>query len=255
MREAIRRRLGADTASRGVSTWRLLVPVICLLAGFGFATSHRDARGTELRSPVTANLRDLVRAAEEQVKDADATVAALQAQISAATREAGQVDAAVAAAQAKVNPLLAPGGQTPVRGRGIVVILNDASSAPAGVEVDPNQLVVHQSDLQAVVNALWAGGAEAMTIAGQRVIATSAVRCVGNTLLLNGEVYSPPFRVAAIGPYQAMQDRLEKSPGVALFKEAAGYYGLGYTVESQDRLDLPAFRGPIGLSYAKAVPQ
>ncbi|MEP7178174.1 MAG: DUF881 domain-containing protein [Pseudonocardiales bacterium] len=255
MREAIRRRLGADTASRGVSTWRLLVPVICLLAGFGFATSHQYARGTELRSPVTANLRDLVRAAEEQVKDADATVAALQAQISAATREAGQVDAAVAAAQAKVNPLLAPGGQTPVRGRGIVVILNDASSAPAGVEVDPNQLVVHQSDLQAVVNALWAGGAEAMTIAGQRVIATSAVRCVGNTLLLNGEVYSPPFRVAAIGPYQAMQDRLEKSPGVALFKEAAGYYGLGYTVESQDRLDLPAFRGPIGLSYAKAVPQ
>jgi uncharacterized protein YlxW (UPF0749 family) len=253
--DAIRQRLSALRVPRGVSTWRLLVPIICLLAGFGFATSHRDARGTELRSPVTANLQDLVHAAEGQVKDADATLAALQAQVSAATRDAGQVDSAVAAAQAKVTPLLAPGGQTAVRGPGIVVILNDASSAPAGVEVDPNQLVVHQSDLQAVVNALWTGGAEAMTIAGQRVIATSAVRCVGNTLLLNGDVYSPPFRVAAIGPYQAMQGRLDKSPGVKLFKEAAGYYGLGYTVESQDRLDLPAFRGPIGLTYAKAVPK
>lgn len=233
----------------------MLVPVICLIAGFGFATSHRDARGTELRSPVTANLRDLVRAAEAQVKDADATLAGLQAQVSAATRQAGQVDADVAAAQAKVTPMLAAGGQTAVRGPGIVVTLNDAASVPSGVDVDPNQLVVHQSDLQAVVNALWAGGAEAMTIAGQRVIATSAVRCVGNTLLLNGEVYSPPFRVAAIGPYEAMQSRLDKSPGVALFKEAAGYYGLGYTVEPQHRLNLPAFSRPIGLTYAKAVPK
>ena len=91
---------------------------------------------------------------------------------------------------------------------------------------------MHQSDLQAVVNALWAGGARAMSIAGQRVIATSAVRCVGNTLLLNGRVYSPPFRTEAIGPSVTMQAQLARSPGVALFEEAAGYYGLGYTVET-----------------------
>lgn len=235
------------------SPWRVLVPVVCLLAGIGFAASHRDARGTELRSPVTANLADLVRVAEAKVKDADAILAGLQAQVSAATRDAGRGNSAVAAAQAKVSPVLAPGGLTAVRGPGIEVILNDASSVPAGSDVDPNQLVVHQSDLQAVVNSLWAGGAEAMTIAGQRVIATSAVRCVGNTLLLNGEVYSPPFRVDAIGPYQAMQRALDRSPGVALFKQAAGYYGLGYTVESQNRLSLPAFHGSIGLTYAKAV--
>ncbi len=92
----------------------------------------------------------------------------------------------------------------------------DPSSANAAIAagVDPNQLVVHQSDLQAVVNALWAGGAEAMSIAGQRVVATSAVRCVGNTLLLNGEVFSPPFRVEAIGPAKAMTAALGQSKGV-----------------------------------------
>jgi uncharacterized protein YlxW (UPF0749 family) len=134
-------------------------------------------------------------------------------------------------------------------------VLNDAPSsggtAPNGATLD--ELVVHQQDVQAVVNALWAGGAEAMTIAGQRVIATSAVRCVGNTLLLNGQVYSPPFRVAAIGPYASMQERLEQSPGVKLFTQAAGYYGLGYTVVQQDELSLPAYTAPVGLSYAKAV--
>ena len=253
MRIANPRRLAALLAPRSRSAWPTLVPIVCLVAGIGFAASHRDARGTELRSPVTANLADLVRAAEAEVRDADRTLARLQAQISASTHDAGQSNVAVAAAQATLRPVLAPGGLTPVRGPGIVVVLNDASAVPVGSNADLNQLVVHQSDLQAVVNSLWAGGAEAMTIAGQRVIATSAVRCVGNTLLLNGEVYSPPFRVAAIGPYQTMKGTLDKSPGVALYKEAAAYYGLGYTVESHSGLDLPAYRGSIGLAYAKVV--
>ncbi|MCU1656380.1 MAG: uncharacterized protein JWO57_1036 [Pseudonocardiales bacterium] len=238
---------------RNRSTWRVLVPVVCLLAGFGFATSARDARGTDLRPPATANLTDLVRAAEADVQSSDRTLAALQAQVSAATNDAGKGNSAVADAQAKVRPLAVPGGLTAVRGPGIVVVLNDAQDQSANPGVDPNQLVVHQSDLQAVVNALWSGGAEAMMIAGQRVIATSAVRCVGNTLLLNGDVYSPPFRVAAIGPYQTMQSALDLSPGVKLFKEAARFYGLGYTVGSQQKLDLPAYTRPVGLAYAKAT--
>ena len=131
-----------------------------------------------------------------------------------------------------------------------LLVLDDAKQSIDGV--DPNQLVVHQSDMQAAVNALWAGGATAMSIAGQRVIATSAVRCVGNTLLLNGDVYSPPFRIQAIGPYQAMQNALDASPGVHLFQQAASYYGLGYTTESQDDLRLPAYRGSISLEYARA---
>jgi uncharacterized protein YlxW (UPF0749 family) len=253
VRAIIAQRLSTLLVPRRGSAWRVLVPVVCLVAGIGFAASHRDARGTELRSPLTADLADLVRAAEAKVKTGDLTLAGLQAQVSAATRAAGRGNSAVAAAQAKVTPVLMPGGLTAVRGPGVEVVLNDASAVPAGTDVDPNQLVVHQSDLQAVVNSLWAGGAEAMTIAGQRVIATSAVRCVGNTLLLNGEVYSPPFRVEAIGPYPAMQKSLDNSPGVALFKQAAGYYGLGYTVDSRTSLDLPAFQGSIGLSYAKAA--
>jgi uncharacterized protein YlxW (UPF0749 family) len=75
---------------------------------------------------------------------------------------------------------------------------------------------------------------------------------VGNTLLLNGEVYSPPFRVAAIGPSATMLKKLESSPGVKLFREAAGYYGLGYTVDVQGDIQVPAYRGPVALSYAHA---
>lgn len=238
---------GSSTATR---RWQVLVPVICLVAGVGFAASARDSAGTDLRAPGITNLADTVRTAEQRVHSADAQVRQLQAAVNRAAKQAGTDDSAVAQTQAAVTPELAPGGLTAVHGPGAEVILDDAPGQPEGNTVDPNQLVVHQSDLQAVVNALWAGGAEAMTIAGQRVIATSAVRCVGNTLLLNGEVFSPPFRVAAIGPSARMLEQLKLSPGVKDFREAAGYYGLGYTVDVQDRIDVPAYSGSIILSYA-----
>ncbi|MGN6605854.1 MAG: DUF881 domain-containing protein [Jatrophihabitans sp.] len=245
---AVRTRLQHEL--RGLRSWRALVPVICLVAGFGFATSAHDSRGTDLRAPGTANLQDLVRQAEARVRAADAQVSGLQQQVTAATGQAGRDDSAVAAAQRSVAPLRVPGGLSSMTGPGLAVVLDDAPSVPAGV--DPNQGVVHQSDLQAVVNALWAGGAEAMSINGQRIVATSAVQCVGPTLLLNGEVYSPPFRVAAIGPSRTMQMRLGQSPGVRLFQQAASYYGLGYTVETLERLTVPAYTGPLTLTHAKA---
>lgn len=240
---------GSHSSSRA---WRVFVPVVCLVAGLGFATSARESRGTDLRPAGNANLADLVRSAEREVKQADAQLLSLQAQVNAAAAQVGKGDSRVAAAEQQAKALEAPGGLTAVHGPGITVVLDDAPSSAATAGVDPNQLVVHQSDLQAVVNALWTGGAEAMTIAGQRIIATSAVRCVGNTLLLNGEVYSPPFRVSAIGPYQQMQDALGASPGVRLFRQAAGYYGLGYTTESESDLRLPAYRGTMSLAYARA---
>jgi uncharacterized protein YlxW (UPF0749 family) len=233
--------------------WQVLVPVACLIAGFVFATSAHDSRGTDLRTPGFANLSDLVAAAEQRVHTADAQVARLQAEVNAATRQAAQGDSAVAAAQAMVTPLLQPGGLSALHGPGTVVVLDDAPAADQPSGVDLNQLLVHQSDIRAVVNALWAGGAEAMSIMGQRVVATSSVRCVGPTLLINGEVFSPPYRIVAIGPADSMRSALDASPGVALFKQAAEYFGLGYTVESADDVQVPAYTGAVGLQYAKPV--
>lgn len=233
-----------------VRRWHALVPAVCLVAGLLFAISARESNGQELRAPVNTTLADTVRAAEERVHRLDRQFRGLQAEVNAMAKNAGRDDSAVARAQAGVAPQLRPAGLTAERGPGVEVVLDDAPGQPPGANVDPNQLVVHQSDLQAVVNALWAGGAEAMSVAGQRLIATSAVRCVGNTLLLNGEVFSPPFRVAAIGPSATMLKELSSSPGVRLFREAASYYGLGYTVSTQSTMEVPAYRGPVTLSYA-----
>lgn len=249
-REAARR---SRAAHRTGLLWRVLVPLACLVAGFVFATSAHDSGGTDLRPPGFANLSDLVAAAEQRVHAADAQVARLQAEVNAATQQAAHGDSAVAAAQAAVTPLLQPGGLSAMHGPGTGVVLDDAPAANQPSGVDLNQLLVHQSDIRAVVNALWAGGAEAMSIMGQRVVATSSVRCVGPTLLINGEVFSPPYRIVAIGPADSMRSALDASPGVALFKQAAGYFGLGYTVDSSDDEQVPAYTGALGLQYAKPV--
>jgi uncharacterized protein YlxW (UPF0749 family) len=240
----------ASVPRRTRSLWRVLVPVVCLIAGFGFAVSARTAHGTDLRAPGTANLVDLVGQAEAQVRAADARLLQLQTRVNERTAAAARSNAGVAAVQQAGARLRAPFGLTATAGPGLIVVLDDATSSAATAGVDQNQLLVHQSDLQAVVNALWAGRAEAMTVAGQRVVPTSAVRCVGPTLLLNGEVFSPPYRVEAIGPAGAMRKALSASRGVAEFVQAAEYFGLGYTVAADPHLQLPAYRGSLTLSYA-----
>ncbi len=104
-----------------------------------------------------------------------------------------------------------------------------------------------------MVNAMWSGGAEAMTIMGVRVISTSAVRCVGNTLLLGGRVYSPPFVVTAIGDPVRMRAALDQSPGVRAFQEAAADFGLEYTVKPEGDVTLPGYDGSTSLQYAEAT--
>ncbi|PFG41431.1 uncharacterized protein YlxW (UPF0749 family) [Isoptericola jiangsuensis] len=146
-------------------------------------------------------------------------------------------------------------GAWPVAGTGLTVALEDAPSSALDVEgVRPDDLVVHQQDLQHVINALWAGGAEAMTLQGQRVTSTSAFRCSGNILLLHGRVYSPPYVVEAIGDPDRLQASLDSSPGVGVYRQYVDWIGLGYDVRREDAIEMPAYTGGKELEHAE-VPE
>src|ERR671923_1950991 len=100
----------------------------------------------------------------------------------------------------------------PVSGPGLVVTLDDApEEALEDPSVNPNLLVVHQQDIQAFVNALWAAGADAVSLQGQRLISTTGIKCVGNTVVLEGVPYSPPYRIEAVGNVEALQASLAES--------------------------------------------
>src|SRR5699024_6692749 len=131
-------------------------------------------------------------------------------------------------------------GAVPVTGPGLRVALDDAPPQPVGSTIPADTLVVHQQDLEAVINALWAGGAEAMTLQGQRVLTPTAFRCVGNVLSLHGRVYSPPYVVEAIGDPAALAAALDASDAIATYREWVDAVGLGWDVSTQDNLDMPA---------------
>jgi uncharacterized protein YlxW (UPF0749 family) len=242
----------AVRATRRPRGWGLLVPVAFAVAGVLFATSAELSRGTDLRSAGSTSLPDLIRAEQRQVEASTARVEALRREVEALTAPVAAGDQRVASLSKQAAALAQEAGTEAVHGPGLKVRLDDAhlQSIPQGFTGD--DLVVHQQDVQAVVNALWSGGAEAMMLQDQRVISTSAVRCVGNTLILQGRVYSPPYIIAAIGDTSAMRTALDNSPDVTIYRQYVDALGLGYDVTSHANLTMPAYAGSLDLVHARA---
>jgi uncharacterized protein YlxW (UPF0749 family) len=239
----------ATTQSRPRPTpWELVVPVVMALAGALFATSFVTAHGTELRT-IGRDLPGLIADQNRDVAAKAEQVRQLQSEVDQLSTRAAPGDAQVKDLRDQATVLAPLVGTQAVRGPVITVSLDDAHRSAASLPkpYGPDDIVVHQQDVQGVVNALWAGGAEAMMIQDQRVIATSAVQCVGNTLLLQGRVYSPPYVIKAIGDTTALRAALDRDPQVRIYREWVDAVGLGYDVTTSDSGDFPAYTGTIDL--------
>jgi uncharacterized protein YlxW (UPF0749 family) len=245
----------AAPASRGrrVSAWSLGVAIVSVGAGFLLASGATASGGTDLRAERRTQLVDLISAREADVAARTDRITALDEQVAA---NSASTDADTPSSTGVDAALEAAAGLTPAEGPGVTVELDDAPRQAGDVlpeGVRPDDLVVHQQDVQAVVNALWASGATAMQIMDQRVISTSAVRCVGNTLILQGRVYSPPFRVTAIGDPQRLQDGLAGDPDVTAYRDWSDAVGLGYSEQAESLVRVNGYDGPVELAYAEGV--
>lgn len=233
-------------------TWRVLVPLVAAATGLLLAAAAVSA-GADPRAGTRTDLPELIRAQERQVSDRTAQVERLRRSVEERSRAAG---GRAGAAQGTADALARSVGLDPVTGEGLSVTLQDSRLDPADPSLppgtQPDDLVVHEQDLQGVVNALWAGGASAVAVMDQRLVATSAVRCAGNVLYLHGRTYAPPFRVRAVGEPDRLRAALEAEPAVRVFRDYVDRVGLGYRV-SEGALLLPGFRGPIGLTRARPL--
>jgi uncharacterized protein YlxW (UPF0749 family) len=236
------------------SAWRFGVPVVCLLAGLLLAATHGVSGGDEIRRSDAPRLVDLVREAQLSVDRLTAERDSLALGLDTHHGGSPGADAALAAITDKSARLAVDAGLDPMRGPGLVVTLNDAQRDAEGRfprDASPDDLVVHQQDIEAVLNALWSAGADGIQMQDQRIIGTSAPLCVGNTLLLNGRTYSPPYVVTAIGDPAAMQAALAASPLVTLYKQYVVRFGLGYTEEPRAAVDLVGHSEPVRMEFAK----
>jgi uncharacterized protein YlxW (UPF0749 family) len=229
--------------------------VVALLAGLLFATSGRTAQGTDLRAGETTQLSELIRQRNQVVARQGEQLADLQHEVERLTGQAASRYGDVAAAQAAGTAGELSAALVPLAGSGIEITLDDAPARPDGSlprGARPDDVVIHQSDVQAVVNAVWAAAADGVAIMDRRLTATSAVRCVGNTLLLQGRTYSPPFVVTAIADPEAVRAQLAASPQVRVFQQAVEAFGLTFEVRERSEVVLPEYDGPLDLEYAAA---
>jgi uncharacterized protein YlxW (UPF0749 family) len=237
---------------RGI--WRLAVPVAFACAGVLFATSAGVARGGDVRGGNRTDLADLIRIQEQKVADSTRRVEGLRNEVADATKTAAAADQRIGAEQQRSAALTAAAGLQAVDGPGLRVTLSDAPRSPnrllpAGAS--PDDLVVHQQDVQGVVNALWSAGADAVQIMDQRAIVTSAVRCVGSTLILQGRVYFPPYTITAIGDPDRMSRAIDTSAAVSLYRYYADRYDLVYRTQRMAKVRLPGYEGTLDLLYAE----
>ena len=194
--------------------WRLATPVVGLLSGALFVVSAHNSEGTDLRPGRFTDLASLARSDAQQVAGLNQRVADLKSQV---TVLSGSVDSQqVRRLNRQAAAVKVQAGLEPVSGTGLTITLSDApqstdQDAPDTVD-NPNLLLVHQQDIQAVVNAMWKGGARAVTIQGQRVVSTTGIRCIGNSVQLQGVPYSQPYRIQAVGDVSGSAPRSPTTP-------------------------------------------
>ncbi|GAC1408680.1 MAG: DUF881 domain-containing protein [Mycobacterium sp.] len=236
------------------SAWRFGVPLVCLLAGVLLAATHGVSGGSEIRRNDAPRLVDLVREAQQSVDRLTSERDSLMSTIDNHHGGSPEANAALTAITNRSAKLAVDAGLDPVHGPGLVVTLNDAQRDAEGRfprDASPDDLVVHQQDIEAVLTALWSAGAEGIQMQDQRIIGTSAPRCVGNTLLLNGRTYSPPYVITAIGDAGPMQAALAASPLVGLYKQYVVRFGLGYTEQTRSDVQLVGHAEAVRMTYAK----
>lgn len=230
--------------------WPLAVLGVFTLTGFLFASASLNADGNDLR-PAGGDIASLLRERAERIDDRREEARSLRAEIDqlASGIQSEELDDL----RAKVRKLNSPTGLTALEGPGVRVTLTDAPRTGDDPDINQNLLVVHQQDIQGYVNALWAGGAEAVSLQGQRLIATTGITCVGNSVVLDGVPYSPPYVIEAIGDTQAMNRSMDQSPDTSSYAEYHETYDLGLEVEQLNSIAVKAYANPIELEHARAT--
>jgi uncharacterized protein YlxW (UPF0749 family) len=248
----------SDHRQRGtrVTVWRVATPVVGLLSGTLFVVSAHNSEGTDLRPGRYTDLASFVRVDAQQYDALKQKVADLNSQISLLS---GSVhNKKVRRVNAKAARMKSLAGLLPAVGAGVTVTLSDApQSTSADTPDNLNLLLVHQQDIQAVVNALWKGGAQAVTIQGQRVVSTTGIRCIGNSVQLQGVPYSQPYVISGVGDPTALADAINRDPYLQVYRQDAAdpNINVGWDLTVETRIVAPAYDGLVGLSYAKVLPR
>ncbi len=234
--------------------WALSIGLALAVIGFAAAAQWK---GSQARQQYTSSAQQVLAA---QVVGLEGEQKSLRDQLAEAERQVQTFQTASAGSQstlAGLNKQLAlarlAAGLTKVSGPGVVIEIAD-SNRPVPAGENPSNYIVLVDDLHDIVTALWASGAEAITINGERLVSTSSIYGVGSSILVNTAFLSPTFRLEAIGP-DGLLDRFLANPAWVSSRVAhrIDAFGLEFATQQAGSLTLPAFVG--NTRFRWAVPE
>ncbi|GAB7387657.1 DUF881 domain-containing protein [Bacillaceae bacterium] len=168
---------------------------------------------------------------EKQLREIKNRVTEIEKQLSLQQSEAKAI-------QKELEEMRMLAGLSAVQGPGVIVTLNDSKVAPDSGDV--SNYIVHEQDVRRVVNELFAAGAEAISINEQRLVANSAIRCVGPTIIVNNVKSSIPFVIKAIGDPDTLESALTMPGGIV---EILKSWTIDVKLEKKQSIQIPAFVG------------
>jgi len=240
-----------DLGVHAPSARALRAATVVLLAFMGFLVVTQVRSGRHFREQPEVRTRNLyalaamLRQEREARRQLEEELAALQQKVREFEQTAASGRTTLEALRQQVEEYRLALGLVPVEGPGVAVRVAEPRSARRG------PVTVQFQDLVAVANELWAAGAEAVAVNGERVVATSGFSQVGGTILVNLRRLEPPYVVEAIGDPATLEGALNIRGGVV---EGLRGLGLEVRVERRERVRLPAFRGRFRFEHARPVP-
>ncbi len=239
--------LGASTMSDNL-TRPALVAVIAVL-GFLVAVAFNTTRQFDTIHPERAtDLASVVRGLEAERTELQGRLAELRDRMDMLESEAAENSGVSDAYTRELSAVRQAAGLTAVTGPGVEVVLGDGNDV--AVDADPNDYIIHDTDITAVVNALFNGGAEAIDINGERIVATTPIRCAGTTVLVNSTRLGSPYVIHAIGDPVALEQAVEEDPVAALlFSTYKSQYGLQTDISQMDEVVIEAYKGTLRPMY------
>lgn len=222
-----------------VKQGQLFITAICIILGVMLAVQFRTTRDIRGSLPYQ-RLEDLSLQLQQVEKERDNLQKELAVLRGSSTGQSGAYQNELAAVRMGA-------GLTEVHGPGVLLTIDD-SKRPTKPGENPNLYIIHDDDVLKIINELRAAGAEAIAINGQRLVATSEIRCAGPTLSVNNTRYSPPYEIKAIGNSQTMEAALRMRGGVI---ETLQFWGIQINIKRADDVVIPAYKGIFRFDYAK----
>jgi uncharacterized protein YlxW (UPF0749 family) len=231
-----------------LSLWHLAMTLTMALLGFLVIIQSRASRAVTSQVPVPTRsvyaLATLLREEREARARLETQVIDLRRQLESYERAQTEGRSLQEAMGRELETLRVALGLKAMRGPGVVVRLADPRTQPKGT----NPVVVSYQDIVAVVNELWAAGAEAIAVNGQRLTATTGLSQVGGNVVVNLQRLTGPFEIVAIGDPTTLEGALNIRGGLI---EGLRALGLSIHISRRDVLTVPAYKGTLTFEYAK----